>query len=144
MKKVRLKFNEYMATLPPYRFAAGDVIEIDDAWADQIVQRGIARKAPSNAQTVQEIRAEERGTQEETASVDREARRRALQDQLAAIDREDAAQPFGGHYSDMITREDTGDDPADSSGKPPRRGRRSTAVADPDEPGDDSSDDGKE
>ena len=52
MKRVRLRNNEYMATLPPYRFAAGDVIEIDDDWADQLVRRGIARKAGANAQTL--------------------------------------------------------------------------------------------
>lgn len=125
MMKVRFKRAEYNAGLPPYRFHPGDVIEVDDDWAKQLVQRGIARKAASNAQTVQEIRAEEHVVTEEETRQDIELRRADLQAQLAALDREEARQPFGGHFSDMIAREDvTGDDePADEPAAP----RRATA-----------------
>lgn len=110
MKKVALRRAEYMATLPPYRFEPGDVIEIDDDWADQMVRRGIAKKAPANAQTAQEKRQMMRDEADDVDALDRAGRRAALQAQLNALDQEERAAPDGGHFSDMITREDMGGD----------------------------------
>jgi acetoin utilization deacetylase AcuC-like enzyme len=138
MKKVVLRNNEYMATMPPYRFSAGDVIEVEDDWADQLVRRNIATKAKAGAQTVQELRAEERAELAApaiaAAAEDRAARRAALLAELDALGRDDqaaaAATAPGGHYADMVTREDMdgdADEPSGSArssgGAPRRRGR---------------------
>lgn len=119
MKKVALRNAEYMATLPPYRFAPGDVIEIDDDWADTLVRRGIASAAKGNAKTIQQIRIDSRPPVP-TAADERAVRRAALQAELDALDREgghytaDVTGPVDeGHYSDMISRGEPEDPPED-------------------------------
>lgn len=135
MQKVALRFSEYMASLPPYRFEAGDVIEVDDSWAEQLVSRGLANKAKSGAKTVNELRAESgRMSYEQRADIERAERdrqRAVLQAQIAELDSQDAryanaAAPdeSEGHHSDMVTREGTGaaaDKPAPASTPPPGR-----------------------
>lgn len=110
MQKIMWKRAEYNASLPPYRFAPGDVVEIDDDWADQLVRKGIARKAPKNAMTVNERRALERDDTEERMAVQARSDRRAqLEAELAALDREDdTAGDYGepGHYGDIVSRGD--------------------------------------
>jgi hypothetical protein len=117
MKKVRLRNAEYMATLPPFRFMPGDVIEVEDDWADQLVRRGIAKAASARTETVQEKRAamrdEQEAERESMSAGERAAQRSALMAQLSALDAQDARAAemqaeYGGHYSDSVTREDTG------------------------------------
>lgn len=128
MKKVALTRAEYMATLPPYRFDPGDVIEIDDDWADQLIRRGIASPARSNAKTVQQIRIDARPPVP-TAADERSARRAALEAELASLNQQDAATydaPDEGHYSDMVTRGEPEDAPEDpvASGASSKAGRK--------------------
>lgn len=146
MKKVSLRHAEYMATLPPYRFAAGDVVEIDDEWADQLIRRGIASPARANAKTVQQIRIDTRPPVP-TAADERDARRAALEAELAALDEQDETAGTG-HYSDMITREDVGGvynsppvsfgvaEPSGGAVRPTRRGGRRSAAAVAEQPDD--------
>lgn len=114
MKKVAWRNAEYIATLPPYRFAPGDVVEIEDDWADTLIRRGIASTAKNNAKTIQQIRIDSRPPVP-TAADERAVRRAALQAELDALDREgghytaDVTGPVDeGHYSDTMTREDVG------------------------------------
>lgn len=142
MKKVAFTRAEYNATLPPYRFNPGDVVEIDEDWADQLVRRGIAKAAKSNAKTVQQIRIDARPPVP-TAADERAVRRAQLEAELAALRSEDAAmvepdedddddeavpaQPpaspkDGGHYSDMVTRGESA--PPQGEGAPTASGKR--------------------
>lgn len=116
MMKVAFRNAEYNASLPPYRFQPGDVVEIEDDWAKQMIQRGIAIKAKDSAKTVLEQRLDARPAPADDGGAQARAERRAaLQAELAALDRADAPTPFsGGHYSDMVTRADVaGEDPDD-------------------------------
>lgn len=134
MQKVALRHSEYMANLPPYRFAPGDVIEIEDDWADQLVRRGIAKKAPKNAMTAIEKRQmmREDGVEPTDLATARAQKRAQLQAEMDALDEADAAE--GGHYSDMITREDMGSQEDEEQPARGRRGRRGhTATAEDDE-----------
>jgi len=54
MQKVALISGQFLGNLPPYRFAAGDVIEVDDDWAEHLVRQGIAQKAKASDQSVME------------------------------------------------------------------------------------------
>lgn len=137
MKKVAFRTFEYNAGLPPYRFDPGDVVEIDDDWADQLVRRGIAAPAKKNAKTVQQIRIASRPPVP-TAADERAVRRASLQAELDALDQQDAGMvtqddedddgdddgegaststkpptPPEGHYGDMVTRGQTADAPVD-------------------------------
>lgn len=114
MKKVAFVNNEYNASLPPYRFSAGDVVEIADEWADELVRKGIAKPAAKNAKTVQQIRRESRPPTPTAADV-RAERRAELLAEVERLDREgghydgdmvtmDYQEP--GHYGDMVTRGD--------------------------------------
>lgn len=129
MKKVALTRAEYMASLPPYRFNPGDVIEIDDDWADQLVRRGIASTAKANAKTVQQIRIDARPPVP-TPADDRAVRRAALKAELAALNQQDAerydAPVDEGHYSDTLTRGEPEDPPEDpvASGATAKAGRK--------------------
>jgi hypothetical protein len=108
MMKVALRHAEYMATLPPYRFLPGDVIEVDDEHGENMIRRGIAVKAKANAQTAMERRVAQRpATPDDGGAAVRAERRAILQAEMEALDREDAApRPAAeGHYSDMITRD---------------------------------------
>lgn len=111
MKKVAFRNAEFMANLPPHRFAPGDVVEIDDAWADQLIQRGIAVKAKADARTALELRAASRpATPDDGGAAERATRREVLMAELNALDRVDApGRPLPpiaeGHFSDMVTRE---------------------------------------
>jgi ribosomal protein L9 len=124
MKKVRLRNAEYMATLPPFRFMAGDVIEVEDDWADQLIRRGIAKAASARTETVQEKRAamrdEQEAERESMSAGERAAQRSALMAQLSALDSQDARAAemqaeYGGHYSDSVTREDAAPTPEESA-----------------------------
>jgi hypothetical protein len=122
MKKVRFKFAEYNATLPPYRFQPGDVVEIDDDWADSLLRKGIATRASASAETAQEKRAamreEQAAGQFEASAGDRANRRAALMAQLADLDaQENRSGATSGHYSDSVTREDMGT-PGDDESDP--------------------------
>lgn len=144
MQKVRLRNAEYMASLPPYRFAPGDVIEVDDEWAAQLVRRGIARMAAADAETVMDrrsaMKAELEASQAAVNADQRASQRAALLAQLADLDVAEAraneiAAPYGGHYGDTIGREDLGGAADDDAGRPKagyqRRGRpAATATAD--------------
>lgn len=125
MMKVALRNAEYMATLPPYRFMPGDVIEVDDEWGTKMLQRGIAVKAKADAQTAMERRVAMRPpTPDDGGAAERAARRAALQAEIDAMDREvspyAAAAATEGHYSDMVTREE----PADDDEKPARGAKK--------------------
>lgn len=128
MKKVAFVNNEYNASLPPYRFRSGDVVEIADEWADQLVQRGLARPAARNAKTVQQIRQESRPPVPTAADV-RAQRRAELLAEVERLDREgghydgdmvtmDYQEP--GHFSDMVTRGDLAPLPEEEDAADPK------------------------
>lgn len=128
MKKVAFVNDEYNASLPPYRFQAGDVVEIADEWADQLVQRGLAKPARANAKTVQQIRQEARPPVPTAADV-RAQRRAELLAEIERLDREggtygddmvtmDYQEP--GHYGDMVTRGDLAPLPEEDAAADPK------------------------
>lgn len=124
MKKVAFCNDEYNASLPPYRFRSGDVVEINDDWADALVRKGLAVKAPANAKTVQQIRQESRPPRP-TAADERAARRAELLAEVERLDREGGhssaelvtmdAQDEG-HFSDMVTRGEAAPDEKPKAG----------------------------
>jgi hypothetical protein len=122
MMKVAWQHAEYNATLPPYRFSPGDVVEIEDDWAKQLIQRGIAIKAKDSAKTVLEQRQALRPvTANDGGAQERAERRAALQAELEAIDRVDAApRPTADmHFGDMVTRGDVTGQPDEDEPKKP-------------------------
>lgn len=129
MKKVAFVRAEYNASLPPYRFAPGDVVEIEDDWADQLIRREIAKPAKAGAKTVQQIRNDARPPVP-TAADERANKRAALLAELETLDREDAVAgtlPDEGHYDDMLTRGEP-EPPAEVS-KSSAQGQPRPAVA---------------
>jgi hypothetical protein len=128
MMKVALRNAEYMANLPPYRFAPGDVIEIEDDWAAQLIRRGIAIKARADAKTAIERHVEMRPPPaDDGGAAVRAARRAALLAELAALGPEDAVAPTEGHYGDMIGRGDAEGTPEPRTARPTAQRARTTA-----------------